>query len=60
MFVIVEMDIYNSDNSGSDALTGAYGPFDTRDEANRVLSELEINHQDDPVEFVILSVVEYV
>ncbi len=56
MFVIVEIDIYNS---GSDALTGAYGPFDTRDEANRVLSELEINHQDDPVEFVILSVVRY-
>lgn len=59
MFVIVEIDIYNSDNVGNGAPTGAYGPFNTREEAYRARSELEIDHQDDPVEFAILSVVKY-
>ena len=58
MYVIVEIDIYNSDNIGQGRPCGAIGPFDTIAQAYSEMETLKVDHQDDPVEFIVLPLVE--
>ena len=56
MYVIIEMDIYGSDGPGRPC--SVIGPFDTIEQANSELLNLEVDHQDDPVEFIVMPLVE--
>jgi len=54
MYVIVQIDIYGS----ADRPCAVIGPFDTIEQAYSEQDRLEVDHQDDPVEFIVMPLVE--
>ena len=56
MYVIIQMDIYGSDGPGRPC--AVIGPFDTIEQAYSERLNLEVDHQDDPVEFIVMPLVE--
>jgi hypothetical protein len=55
MYVIVEI-IYGSD--GPAGPFAVIGPFDTIEQAYSERLNLEVDHQDDPVKFIVMPLVE--
>ena len=54
MYVIIQMDIYGS----AGRPCAVIGPFDTIEQAHSELLNLEVDHQDDPVEFIVMPLVQ--